>query len=65
MFHEHNGPYSQGPTVGYPVYPDVAHNSAERERFRGFQRAIRRMLADVQTEYTANLEHAKETREEN
>jgi hypothetical protein len=42
--------------VGYPVYPNVAHDPAERERFRAFEREIRRLLDDVQAEFTANLE---------
>ena len=59
--HTCNGSYSQGPGVGYPVYPDVAHDSAERERFRAFEREIRRLLDNVQEEFTANLEQAKES----
>lgn len=61
--HFYNGAYSQGPTVGYPVFPDVAHDSAAREKFRAFEREIRRYLAEVQAEFTANLEQAKETRD--
>lgn len=60
--HDQGGPYSQGPDAGYPVYPDVEHDAGAREKFRGFQRAIRRMLADVQVEYTANLAQAREMR---
>lgn len=44
-----------GPDHGYPRYPDVEHNGAEREKFRAFQRDIRRLLADVQAHYTANI----------
>jgi hypothetical protein len=62
--HSYYGPYSQGPDVGHPVYPDVATRGGEREKFRAFERDIKRLLADVQAEYTANLEQAKETREE-
>lgn len=57
--HSHNGRYSQGPDAGYPRYPDAEHDSAAREKFRGFQRAIRRMLADVQKAYDANCEEAR------
>lgn len=53
--HTWGGPYSQGPEAGYPVYPDVEHNGADRERFRAFQREIQTLLADVQEMYTANL----------
>jgi hypothetical protein len=59
--HYPNGPYSQGPfDEGYPVYPDVAHNSAERERFRAFQRRIRKLLSECKAEYTANVKEETE-----
>lgn len=62
--HQYHGAYRQGPDVGYPVFPDVAHDGAERERFRAFERRVRRMLADVQADYEGNLAQAKEVREE-
>lgn len=34
----------QSPKFGYPYYPDVEHNGADRERFKGFQRDIRKLL---------------------
>lgn len=37
----------QGGHLGYPTYPDVEHDGAERERFRAFERRIQRLLADV------------------
>lgn len=50
----------QGPQHGYPTYPDVEHDSAERERFRGLQRDIRRMLADVQQVFLDILKSERE-----
>jgi hypothetical protein len=41
----------QGPELGYPRYPDVEHDSAERERFRAFERDIRRLLAECREMY--------------
>lgn len=52
QFHDWPG---QGPELGYPSYPDVEHNGAEREKFRAFQRDVRHLLADVQARYTENL----------
>ena len=49
--HAHHGPYNQSPDAGYPVYPDVAHDSAAREKFRAFQRTIRHLLDGVQENY--------------
>jgi len=39
--HSYNGAYSQGPEVGYPVFPDVASDGGAREKFRAFEREIR------------------------
>ena|ERR1035437_7561424 len=41
----------QGGTNGYPQYPDVEHSGAERERFRGFQRDIRKLLVEAPNEF--------------
>lgn len=53
--HNYHGGYSQGPDVGYPRFPDVEHDSAAREKFRAFERDIRRMLSEVQAEYEFNI----------
>ncbi len=62
--HFPNGPYSQGPDVGYPYYPDVEHDSAVREKFRAFQREIRRLLSEVQANYTAGCQAIRNEEEQ-
>lgn len=56
--HSYGGSYSPGPDAGYPRYPDVVRDGAERERFRAFERRIRALLTDVQSVYESYLKEA-------
>lgn len=43
----------QGPDHGYPWYPDVKQ-PGEREKFRAFQRDVRRLLDEAKKAYAAD-----------